>query len=148
MSNRIWTDEAIITLEKYYPIKTMKEMRKILPEYTPRQINRRAKYMGLRKREAVKIQSRLERSLEERDDLWTDEEKQIVIQFYETEGSKGVQKRIKEKFGKTRNIDHIIKIANRMGIKRDNVNERVWEIRSNKLYEVDGQLIFEIDLES
>lgn len=142
MSNRIWSDEAIEILEKFYPIKTMKEMQELLPDYTPRQINRRAKYMELRKKEEVKIKSRLERSLEEREDLWSDDEKKIIIQYYRTEGAAGVQKRLE----KYRPLNNIKKIANRMGITKENQNEKHWEVTNNKIYEEDGQLIFEVDI--
>lgn len=148
MSNRIWSDEAIELLEKYYPVKTMKEMQEILPEYTPRQINRRAVYMKLRKKKEVAVQSRLERSLEERLDLWSDEEKQVIIEYYPSEGAKGVQKRLEKRFEKQRPLDHIKKIANRMGVTRNNPNEVIWEVVDGKTYEENGQLVIELNIKN
>ncbi|WP_079709721.1 hypothetical protein [Paraliobacillus ryukyuensis] len=141
--NRIWSDENDKILRKYYPIKTSTEIIEFLPNFTNRQINRRAKYLGLRKKDEIRKKSRLEKSLAARKDLWTDDEKQIIIDYYGTEGAYGVQSRLE----KYRSIDHITKIANRMGITKENKNSKFWTVTNIRTYEENSQIVLDVDIE-
>lgn len=123
-----WSQKETELLKKLYPYKTAKELQEYFPQYTNNQINRKAKALGLKKMPEVAKQSRLQASLEARDDLWTDEEKQIIIKYYPTHGAKGVQ----EMLPKKRPLDHIKKIAYRLGLKR-NKRQQIWELVEGKI---------------
>lgn len=143
MSNRIWTDEAIEILEKYYPTRTKAEMEELLPQYTARQINRRAKYMGLRKKKEVKVRSRLEASLNARTDLWSDEEKSIIIEHYPQEGAAGVQFRLPV----YRSQERIKAMANRMGVIKEDRGSQFWKVVENSVYEEDGHVVVDVKIQ-
>lgn len=118
-----WVQSEIELLKLHYPNKTAKEMAEILPQYSINQINRKAKVLGIQKKPEVKVKSRLEASLEAREDLWTDEEKKIIIDWYPTEGAIGVQERLPN----PRPVALIKKIAYRLGVKR-NQKSKIWEV--------------------
>lgn len=117
-----WSQEESELLKRVYPNKTSNELTEIFPQYNNTQILRRAKRLGLKKKKEVSYKSRISNSIISRQDLWTDEEKRIIIEHYPTVGAKGVQELLPN-----RPIDSIKKIANRMGIKRIEKNSLQWE---------------------
>ena len=117
-----WSQEESELLKRVYSIKTSNELAEIFPQYTNTQILRRAKRLGLKKKKEVSYKSRLSNSIIARQDLWTDEEKAIIIEHYPVVGAKGVQELLPN-----RPIDSIKRIANRMGIKRIEANTLHWE---------------------
>lgn len=110
-----WSEEETELLKKVYPYKTSKELAEFFPQYTNTQILRKAKQLGLKKKPEVAKQSRLQNSIIQRNDLWTDEEKKIILEHYPTLGAKGV----KELLNNTRSEEMIKKMAYRLGVKRD-----------------------------
>lgn len=145
-SKAVWTDENRNKLRKYYPHKTATEMKDILPQFTPRQMNRQAQYLGVKKKKEVKTRSRIEASLKARTDLWSDKEKQIILENYVEKGVFGVQRIIKEKLGKDKKPYNIKKIANRMGLTKKNQNSFYWEIASIEIYEENGEIILDANI--
>lgn len=122
-----WVQEDIDKLMKLYPLKTAKELTEFFPQYTNTQLNRKAKTLKIRKKPEVAIRSRLEASLGARNDLWTDDEKRIILNHYPLEGAKGVQQLIHSQFGHLRDLDDIKKHAYRMGLKRTQKTQ-MWEL--------------------
>ena len=118
-----WVQDEVELLKLHYPNKTAKELEVIFPQYTNTQISRKAKQLKLTKKPEVRKQSRVQASLEAREDLWTDDEKKIIIEYYPTEGAKGVQERLPS----FRPEDNIKKIAYRLGIKREQ-KDKIWEL--------------------
>lgn len=118
-----WSQEESELLKRVYANKTSNELAEIFPQYTNTQILRRAKRLGLKKKKEVSYKSRLGNSIIARQDLWTDEEKRIIIEHYPTVGAKGVQELLPN-----RPVDSIKKIANRMGIKKEAPNSMTWKI--------------------
>lgn len=99
-------------------------MAEIFPQYNNTQILRRAKKLGLKKKKEVAYKSRVSNSIIARQDLWTDEEKKTILEHYPKLGAKGVQELLPN-----RPIDNIKKIANRMGIKKEDPNSKEWKIK-------------------
>src|SRR5690606_32979023 len=98
------------------------EMRDILPMYTREQMYRKAKKLGLKKKKEVAYRSRVENSLIQRQDLWTDDEKKIVAEVYPKKGLSGVQELLPHR------SEHSIKrVTDRLGVVRD-VTEPTWEL--------------------
>lgn len=127
-----WGQDEIELLKLHYPNKTAKELEDYFPQYTNTQIIRKAKLLKLKKKPEVAKQSRLKASLEARTDLWTDDEKKIIIDHYPEDGAKKVQEMIKEQFGQLRPIDDIKKHAYRMGLKRIQKTQ-MWELVEAKM---------------
>lgn len=123
MKRASWSQEESDLLEKVYKFKTSKELQEIFPQYTNTQILRRAKKLGLKKDPLVAKQSRVENSIIQRQDLWTDEEKQIVIEYYPTEGALGVQERLP----KERTIPQIKHMAYRLEVNREQ-KDLIWKM--------------------
>lgn len=118
-----WSKEETELLKKVYSIKTANELAEYFPQYTNTQILRKAKQLGLRKKPEVVKQSRLQNSLIQRQDLWTDEEKRVVLENYEAYGAKGVM----EMLGGKRSEEQIKKLAYRLGLNRKQKSV-VWEL--------------------
>lgn len=128
MSRIRWSVSESELLKKVYSNKTSNELAEIFPQYTNTQILRRAKKLGLKKKKEVAYKSRLSNSIIARQDLWSDEEKKIIIEHYPTKGAKGVQDLLPN-----RPIDSIKKIANRMGIRKSEPNSLNWEQKELKI---------------
>lgn len=127
-----WVQEEIDLLIKLYPIKTAKELAEFFPQYNNTQLIRKAKQLKLKKKPEITKKSRVQASLEARNDLWSDDEKRIIIEHYSTEGAKGTQKIIQEKFNYKRPLDDIKKHAYRLGLKRTQKTQ-MWELIDAKL---------------
>lgn len=122
--SNLWSDEEVKIMKQFYPIRTKKEMNELLPNKTDEQLYRKAKNLKLKKMKEVATKSRLEMSFEVRhgDDLWSDDEKKIVIEHYPKLGSKGVM----DDYLPHRSEDSIKRIAYRLGVKRENQNAKTW----------------------
>lgn len=118
-----WSVEETELFKKMYPIRTANQMAEIFPQYTWRQMHTKARVLGVTKLKEVATQSRRDNTEINRDELWTDEEKRILIENYPEKGGKYVY----ELLNKKRSVDNIKKVANRMGIKRKQV-KLVWEL--------------------
>ncbi|MFO1442987.1 hypothetical protein KDN24_07120 [Bacillus sp. Bva_UNVM-123] len=109
-----WSNDETELLKKIYSIKTSNQLAEYFPQYSNTQILRKAKQLGLKKKPEVSKQSRLQNSVIQRNDLWTDEEKKIVLQYYGKFGALGVQ----EKLNNHRSTEQIKKMAYRLGLNR------------------------------
>ncbi|MCA1027080.1 hypothetical protein LCM23_13340 [Cytobacillus kochii] len=118
-----WSLEETELLKKIYHIKTSNELQEFFPQYTNTQILRKAKQLGIKKRPEVAKQSRLSNSIIQRNDLWSDEEKKIVLENYEKMGAKGV----KELLNNHRSEEQIKKTAYRLGLRREQTTT-IWEL--------------------
>ena len=116
-----WSKEETELLKRIYSVKTSNELAEYFPQYNNTQILRKAKQLGLKKKSEVAKQSRLQNSIIQRNDLWSDEEKKMVLENYELLGAKGV----KELLSNNRTEEQIKKIAYRLGLNRK--NSSVWE---------------------
>lgn len=117
-----WSEEESRLLQKIYPLKTSNELAEIFPQYNNTQILRKAKQLGVKKKKEVSYKSRLENSIIQRNDLWSDNERKLVIEKYETHGARGV----KQLLNNTRSEEQIKKMANKLGITRKSTNI-IWE---------------------
>ncbi|MEK4922406.1 hypothetical protein MKX78_10840 [Cytobacillus sp. FSL R5-0569] len=125
-----WSLEETELLKKIYHIKTSNELQEFFPQYTNTQILRKAKRLGLKKSPAVAKQSRLSNSIIQRNDLWSDEEKRIVLENYEQLGAKGV----KELLNNHRSEEQIKKTAYRLGVRREQ-KTTIWEQTEINIYQ-------------
>jgi len=123
-----WSIEEAETLKKLYSIRTANELAEIFPNYSNTQILRKAKQLKLKKKKEVTYKSRLENSIIQRNDLWTDKEKSIVIENYSILGAKGVM----ELMGENRSEEQIKKMAYRMNLQRED-KSMMWEQTDIKL---------------
>lgn len=122
MSRANWSKEESDLLAKVYKFKTAKELAEIFPQYTNTQILRKAKLLGLKKDPLVVKESRLQNSIIERQDLWTDEELKILYKYYPQEGALGVQERLP----KHRELSAIVHQANRRHLTRQQ-KDLIWK---------------------
>lgn len=123
-----WTLGETETLKRLYSIRTANELAEIFPNYSNTQILRKAKQLKLKKKKEVTYKSRLENSIIQRNDLWTDKEKSIVIENYSILGAKGVM----ELMGENRSEEQIKKMAYRMNLQRED-KSMMWEQTDIKL---------------
>lgn len=123
-----WSEEEAKLLKKLYPLKTANELAEIFPQYNNTQILRKAKGLGIKKKKEVAYKSRLENSIIQRNDLWSDDEKKIVIEHYETKGASGV----KELLNNNRSEEQIKKMAYKLGLNREE-KSLMWEQTDIKL---------------
>lgn len=117
-----WSKEETDLLKKIYSVKTANELKEFFPQYSNTQILRKAKQLGLKKMPEVAKQSRLQNSIIQRNDLWTDEEKQIVIKYYKDYGAK----KVVEMLDNNRSEEMVKKIAYKLGLQRER-KELIWE---------------------
>jgi hypothetical protein len=110
-----WSKDETDIFIKVYPFKTSNELAEIFPQYNNTQLNRKAKQLGIKKMKEVVFKSRLQNSIIQRNDLWTDDEKKVVIEHYPTLGALGV----KELLNGNRSEEQIKKLAYRIGISRE-----------------------------
>ncbi|WP_137743431.1 hypothetical protein [Robertmurraya siralis] len=110
-----WSEEETQLLKRIYSVKTASELSEYFPKYSNTQILRKAKQLGLKKKAEVAKQSRLQNSIIKRNDLWSDDEKKIVLENYEKIGARGVKKLL----GDNRTEEQIKKIAYRLGLNRE-----------------------------
>lgn len=132
-----WSNEEVDLLKKIYSLKTSKELAEFFPQYSNTQILRKAKQLNLKKKPEVVKKSRLENSIIQRNDLWSDEEKKVVLENYEKLGARGV----KEILNNHRSEEQIKKIAYRMGLNREQ-KTTVWEqteinLNEDKLFSIE-----------
>lgn len=128
-----WSEEEIKLLKRTYPIKTASEMAEIFPQYSSTQIYRKARALGVKKKKEVAYRSRLENSIIKREDLWTDEEKKVVIEHYGSRGASGVR----ELLNNSRSEYQIKRMAHRLGVTRDEKN-LMWEQTHIQLKKTSG----------
>lgn len=125
-----WSISETELFKKVYPYKTANELAEIFPQYNNTQLNRKAKLLGIKKMKEVVVQSRLQNSIIQRNDLWTDEEKKIVVNYYPSLGAIGV----KEKLNGSRSEYQIKKFAYKIGLNREN-HAIMWEQTNIKFKE-------------
>lgn len=138
MNRAIWSKEESELLKKVYSLKTSKQLSEIFPQYTNTQILRKAKQLGLKKDPLVAKQSRLENSIIQRQDLWTDEEINILLEYYPKEGALGVQERLP----KHRELSAIVHQANRRHLTREQ-KDLIWKMDN---YSVDTEEGFAVTI--
>jgi hypothetical protein len=132
-----WSEEETTLLKRVYSVKTSKELAEFFPQYNNTQILRKAKQLGLKKKPEVAKQSRLQNSIIQRNDLWSDEEKKIVMDNYEKLGAKGVQ----ELLPTERSEEVIKKVAYRLGLSREQKTV-MWEqteikVKEDKMFSIE-----------
>lgn len=119
--NRIWSDEEENLLIKTYPIKTIEELCELFPNKTDKQINKKAKYLNLKKDKLFIKEYRIKKSLAARKDLWTEEEFEILQKYYPIGGIYEVKKHLPQKTN-----DSIRRKANTLGIVIE--NDDYWDL--------------------
>lgn len=132
-----WSKEETELLRQIYSVKTSKELAEFFPKYNNTQVLRKAKQLGLKKKPEVATKSRLENSIIQRNDLWSDDEKRIVIENYEKLGAKGVQRLLNNH----RSEEMIKKMAYRLGLSREQKTV-MWEqteinINDNQIFSIE-----------
>ena len=100
-NKKMWTEEEIKILKKYYPTEGIKIQTR-LPERSERAIKQKAQLLNIRNRSKI---------------LWTEEEIEILKKYYPSEGSIGIQKRLPNKPRK-----NIVSKANHLKIKNQKLN--------------------------
>lgn len=125
-----WSEEEAELFKRMYPVRTAKQMAELFPRFTKQQMLTKAQNLGLKKGKEVADQSRRERDVESEDELWTDDEKRILIEHYPSKGGKYVHDLLNGK----RSVITINRVANRLGVKRDQSN-LMWEQTDVKLVE-------------
>lgn len=124
MSRIRWSEEETELLKKIYKFKTANELKEIFPQYNNTQILRKAKQLGLKKDALVVKKSRLENSIIQRQDLWSDEELNILYEYYPIGGALGVQERLP----KHRELSAIVHQANKRHLVREQ-KDMIWKAK-------------------
>lgn len=104
-----WTKDDEIIMEKYFAIKTNRELMELLPQFTYQQIKDKGRRMGLRKLDIVSYKSRVNYTL---GDKWGDDELKILVEYY----GKIPNKKIKSDYLPHRSVSAIKKKANHLGL--------------------------------
>lgn len=87
-----WTKEEIEILKLHYATKTNKYIQEnLLPDRTIEQIKNKAQHLGIQKSDLLKYKTILDVN-KERKDIWTAEEKSLLIQHYGKMNNKQLQK--------------------------------------------------------
>lgn len=119
LKNDFWSEEEINLLESVYRFKTKNQMLELLPNKTYLQISRKAVELGLIKDTLVKNASLTQGKTS---DKWTKEEVDILLEFYPSEGERGVRNRIDRNVS----LKTIKWYANTYGLKKDNPKNPIW----------------------
>lgn len=105
-----WTEEDIEIMKKFYPLKTNKELQEeFFPELSLDKIKSKGKYLGLKKLDIVSYKARC---MNTNPDIWTDEEKALLIEHY----GKMTNKELQMFYLPDRTIEAIKKQASKLGV--------------------------------
>lgn len=108
ISNNIyWTNEEELLMKNFYHLRTNNEMQELLPRFTINQIQEKARNMRLKKLPLVVYKAK---STCNKPDMWTDEERSILIDYY----GKIPNKKIKNEYLPSRSLNSIKKQANKL----------------------------------
>jgi len=125
-----WTEDETELFKKTYPSKTASQMKELFPQYTWQQMLTKATGLGIVKGEEVAAESRRQNlNHKDQDDIWTDDEKKVLLNVYPTKGIQGVY----EALDKKRTLSGIKRMVRRLNVKR-NQKHLAWEQSS---YSVD-----------
>lgn len=140
-----WSEEDIALLKKMYAIKTNEELQnEFFPYYTIAQIKRKARLLGLKKTNLTKYKANL-KGKEKLKNIWTDEEKQILVENYGKMNNKVLQR----DYLPNKTLDAIKKKAEKLKIQNKTYQYFIWKNVDVSLDEEDFETIsftFEKDL--
>lgn len=105
-----WSEKDIEILKKFYPLRTNRELQEqFFPELSIDKIKSKAKNLGLKKLEIVSYKSKC---MNTNPNIWTDEEKSILIEHY----GKIPNKELQMFYLPNRSIEAIKKQASKLGV--------------------------------
>lgn len=109
-----WTEQEVQLLKEMYEIAPKQELLKLFKGRSWQSIRGKAQSLGLKRNEDAIRQSQILGN-KNRENLWSDEEIEIVKQYYAIGGSKLVKEKIPR-----RSREAIVRLANKLGLKVEN----------------------------
>lgn len=137
-----WTDEETELFKRHYPVKTASQLKEIFPQYSRQQMLTKAVGLGIKKGKEIANQSRRESFTSNpkmAENIWSDEEKRILLEVYPLKGLLGV----KEALGEKRTTKAITKMVRRLKLTRSN-NSLIWERTGISIDIENGTPTFEV----
>lgn len=118
-----WTEEEVELFKRAYPVKTSEQMKELFPQYTWQQMLTKAQGLDIKKGKEVIAESRRQNlSYKNEEEIWSDEDKKILLELYPIKGFKGVF----EGLGGRRSMSGIERMVRRLKLKRKQ-NHLMWE---------------------
>lgn len=118
-----WTDEETDLFKRVYPVKTSEQMKELFPQYTWQQMLTKARGLEITKGKEVVAESRRQNlSYKNDEEIWSDEDKKVLLEVYPIKGFQGVFDALDGR----RSMSGIERMVRRLKLKRKQ-NHLMWE---------------------